>query len=89
MLFQKLLCILIIGDVQIVPVVQTGTLEFLSSMENPIGPTRCRRAPVQAQVRAILPVFWGNLRLKQHDIQPRLMWFQDIPSLKSSSEYDM
>src|SRR5699024_12607819 len=28
-------------------------------MAKPMGPTRCSRQAVQAQVRATLPVFWG------------------------------
>ena len=89
MLFQKLLCILIIGDVQIVPVVQTGTLEFFvvdgKSHRSYQMQTRSGAGTGARNITGVL----GNLRLKQHDIQPRLMWFQDIPSLKSSSEYDM
>ena len=50
---------IVIGDVQIVPVVQPGMLELFVVNGKAMGPTRCRRQAVQAQVRATLPVFWG------------------------------
>ena len=34
-------------------------LSFRSSISNPKGRIRCKAAPVAAQVRAMLPVFWG------------------------------
>ena len=36
-----------------------GTFAGVNLYVNPIGPTKCRRAPVAAQVRAIFPVFCG------------------------------
>ena len=34
-------------------------LDVYKRQVKPMGPTRCSRAPVAAQVREMLPVFWG------------------------------
>ena len=54
---EEVIQTVVIADVQIVPVIQPGVLEFLVVDGKAIGPTRWRRQAVQAQVRATLPVF--------------------------------
>ena len=56
---KEILQPIIVIDVEVVPVVQPGMLELFVIDGKPMGPTRCRRQAVQAQVRATLPVFWG------------------------------
>lgn len=56
---KEILQPIIVIDVEVVPVIQPGMLELFVIDGKPMGPTRCRRQAVQAQVRATLPVFWG------------------------------
>ena len=46
-------------------------------MAKPMGPTRCSRQAVQAQVRATLPVFWG-MRGSTNTMFSVGLWFGSI-----------